>query len=122
MGNKEEFKPGSVQGLVLFQKLEDFMLYFEPIVERFPTREKSALCAMIKRRMYHALETIISTNRSKQKLAGWYSVDTDLEILRFYVRFAYKRKYLCSRSYENTSKLLLELGRIVGGLINKRDA
>jgi len=112
---------GNVANLALFQKFIDFMDYFEPIVNRFPSYEKNTLCANIQKCMYRIMEKIIITNRSKNKVAGWYDIDTELEILRAYVRRSRKRgsKYLSIRSYETAVKNLSEVGRILGGLIKK---
>ena len=113
--------PGSVENLVLFQKFEDFIDYFEPIVERFPSFERYALRTCIKNCMYRIYEMIIRTNSSKNKMAGWYDIDVELKILRGYVRRSRKRgsKYLSKKSYETASKYLAEVGRLNGGLINK---
>lgn len=112
---------GNVANLVLFQKFEDFMNYFEPIVNRFPSYEKNTLCVNIANCMYRIMEKIIKTNRSRDKAAGWYDVDTELEILRNYVRRSRKKgsKYLSIRSYETAVKQLSEVGRVLGGLIKK---
>jgi len=71
--------------------------------------------------MFRIMEKIIKTNRSTNKTAGWYEVDTELEILRVYVHRSRKRgsKYLSIRSYETAVKNLSEVGRILGGLIKK---
>jgi hypothetical protein len=112
---------GNVANLALFQKFEDFVDYFEPIVLRFPLYEKNALCAHIRNCMYRTMERIIKTNRSRDKAAGWYDVDTELEILRSYVRRSRMKgsKYLSIKSYETAVKKLSEVGRILGGLIKK---
>jgi|LSPZ01.1.fsa_nt_gi hypothetical protein len=112
---------GSVERLTLFQKFEDFIDYFEPIVERFPAFERYALCTRIKNCMYGIYEKIIRTNSAKNKLAGWYDVDTDLKILRGYVRRSRKRgsRYLSIKSYETACKKLSEVGKLLGGLIKK---
>ena len=117
----EKAATGSVANLALFQKFEDFMNYFEPIVNRFPSYEKNSLCANIHNCMFRITEKIIKTNRSANKAAGWYDVDTELEILRMYVRRSRKKgsKYLSIRSYETAVKKLSEVGRILGGLIKK---
>jgi hypothetical protein len=118
--NFETAPLGSVERLKLFQKFEDFVDYFEPIVERFPAYERYALCTHIKKCMYRIYETIIRTNSSKDKLRGWYDVDVELKILRSYVRRSRKRgsKYLSIKSYETASKRLSEIGKLLGGLIN----
>lgn len=115
------YPPGAVENLKLFQKFEDFIDYFEPVVERFPAYEKQVLCAAIKNCMYRIYEKIIRTNSSRNKIPGWYDIDVDLKILQGYVRRSRKKgsKYLSIRSYETASKKLLEIGRILGGIIKK---
>jgi hypothetical protein len=117
----EKTTSGNVANLALFQKFIDFMDYFEPIVNRFPAYEKQALCARIENCMYRIVEKIIKTNRSRDKAAGWYDVDMELEILRTYIRRSRKKgsKYLSIRSYETAVKQLSEVGRILGGLIKR---
>jgi len=112
---------GSVENLVLFQKFEDFIDYLEPIVERYPSFERYALRTHIKNCMYRIYEMIIRTNSSRNKIQGWYDIDVELKILRGYVRRSRKRgsRYLSKKSYETASKLLSEIGRLIGGLINK---
>lgn len=120
--NKSKYLPGNVENLTLFRKFEDFILYFEPIVERFPHREHFALQADIKRCMHRIIELIIVTNKSSRKLEGWHKVDTELEILRFYIRLSYKKgsSYLSFHGYETAEKKINEIGKILGGLIKKR--
>jgi hypothetical protein len=112
---------GSVENLKLFQKFEDFIDYFEPILERFPSYERYALCTHIKDCMYRIYEKIIRTNASKNKVPGWYDIDIDLKILRGFVRRSRKRgsRYLSIKSYETASKRLSEIGKLLGGLIKK---
>lgn len=119
--NKSKYLPGNVENLTLFRKFEDFILYFEPIVERFPHREYFALQADIKRCMHRIIELIIVTNKSSRKLEGWHKVDTELEILRFYIRLSYKKgsSYLSFHGYETAEKKINEIGKILGGLIKK---
>lgn len=119
--NKSKYLPGNVENLTLFRKFEDFILYFEPIVERFPHREHFALQADIKRCMHRIIELIIVTNKSSRKLEGWHKVDTELEILRFYIRLSYKKgsSYLSFHGYETAEKKINEIGKILGGLIKK---
>lgn len=112
---------GNVENLLLYKKFEEFVYYFEPIVEKFPHYENCALKADIKQCLHRVLELIIVTNRSSRKLEGWYKLDTEFEILRFYIRFSYKKgsKYLSFSSYETSEKKMIELGRILGGLIKR---
>ena len=117
----EKAATGNVANLALFQKFGDFMDYFEPIVHRFPSYERNTLCANISNCMYRIMEKIIKTNRSKDKAAGWYDIDTELEILRNYVRRSRMKgsKYLSIKSHATAVKHLSEVGRILGGLIKR---
>lgn len=122
-GNKDKTRlpAGNVENLVLYRKFEDFIYYFEPIVEKFPHYEHFALEADIKNCLHRVIELIIRTNRSSRKVEGWYKVDTEFEVLRFYIRLAHKKgsKYLSHHGYETAMKMMAELGCILGGLIKK---
>jgi len=112
---------GSVENLVFFQKYEAFIDYLEPIVDRFPAFERYAIRTQIKNCLYRIYEMIIRTNSSRNKIQGWYDIDVELKILRGYVRRSRKRgsRYLSKKSYETASKYLSEIGKLIGGLINK---
>ena len=118
MDSKKDYTKGSIWGLELFQKFYDFDKYIEPIIERFPSFEKSAWCAEIKRLIIETIRLIIKTNKSRNKLPGWFEIDTNLDVLRIYIRRMREKKYLSPRSYETAIKRLAEVGKILGGLIN----
>lgn len=117
----ERAPQGNIAHLTLFQKFTDFIDYFEPIVMRFPRYEQNVLCANIRNCMYRIMELMIVTNASKNRVAGWYYIDVQIEVLRTYIRRARAKgsKYLSKRSHETAARKLSEVGRILGGLINK---
>ncbi len=116
-----KFKPSnSVEKLILYQKFTDFVDWYEPIVERYPACQKPALCAETKNTCYRIIRLIIQTNRRRDMLPGLYDIDTELQVLRYHVRHAHKRRYLSNKSYETAAKKLVEIGKILGGLINKK--
>ncbi|MDY5811538.1 MAG: diversity-generating retroelement protein Avd [Treponema sp.] len=118
--SQEKHPAGSVWNLLLFQKFYDFDVYFEPIIERFPAFEKSAWCAQIKNTLIDTIKLILTTNKAREKLPGWYKVDTNLELLKIYIRRMREKKYLSPRTYETAEKRLAEIGKILGGLINRK--
>jgi hypothetical protein len=117
----ERAPQGNIANLALFQKFTDFIDYFEPIAMRFPRYEQNVLCSNIRNCMYRIMELMIVTNASKNRVAGWHYIDVQLEILRTYVRRSRAKgsKYLSKGSYATAVKKLSEVGRILGGLINK---
>ena len=96
------------------------MLYLFPITGRFPKHEKFALCAQIKNCVLEIARTIIRTNKSRNKRPLLYDIDIAIEELRLLIRFSYDRKYLSHRSYEETSKRINEIGRLLGGWIRSQ--
>ena len=118
--SQEKHPTGSVWNLFLFQKFYDFDVYFEPIIERFPAFEKSAWCAQIKNTLIDTIKLILITNKARDKMPGWYKVDTNLELLKIYIRRMRQKKYLSTRTYETAVKSLVEIGKILGGLINRK--
>ena len=109
----------TTRDFILWQKLEDYTDYIFPILDRFPKHEKFALTSQIKNHCYGLLKQTIRTNKSRYKKEGLYELDMQLEMLRWFIRHSYKRKYLSSGSYEVASKKLDEIGRIIGGLIKR---
>lgn len=105
------------RNFVLWQKAEDFVEYLFPIIDRFPKHEKFALCSQMKNTCYGIMKLIVRTNKSRQKAPGLYEIDTELEMLRWFIRHSHRRKYLSPQCYETAAKKVDELGRIVGGLL-----
>jgi four helix bundle protein len=103
---------------IFFQKFNDFIDYMFPIVDRFPNKEKFALCGQIKNHCYAIAQNIIDAHRAKSKYALYYKLDGQLEFLRWLLRHAHGRGFLAHRSFETSAKMVDELGKILGRLIN----
>ena len=95
------------------------MLHIFPIIDKFPKREKFALCTEMKTTTLKLGSLIIRTNKSRKKKQGAYEIDVCLEELRMLIRFSHDRKFLSHKSYEYISKLLSEIGKILGGWIKQ---
>ncbi len=105
-----------MDGMILYQKLADLSEWLFPAVDRFPRREKFALCTQIKNCVYGMVRNTIRAQKSRDKLRHLFEVDLELEMLRFLVRQAHQAKYLSSRRYQLVAMRLSEIGKIVGGL------
>jgi len=104
-----------MQNLIIYQKVYDLMLYLFPIVDRFPKFEKFVLCTQIKNCVLEIARTIIRANKSRNKRSILYNIDVSIEEFRLLIRFSHDRKYLSHKSYEETSKRINEIGRLLGG-------
>jgi len=103
---------------IFFQKFDDFIGYLFPIVDRFPKREKFALCAQVKNVCYAIVQNIIDAHRAKSKYVILYKIDGQLEFLRWLLRHSHERGYLARHSFETSVKKADEIGRILGRLLN----
>lgn len=101
----------------LYQKTYDMILYGNQCLNQFPKSEKYALVAEIKRSMYALLRLIIEANKKYYKKTTAQQLDVELETLRTYIRLSAdeQMRYLPIKKYEHWSKLLNEIGRMVGG-------
>ena len=104
-----------MENLKIKQKTEDMIKYGYITLRQFPKSEKFSLALDIKRSLFSLLEQIIRTNRSKDKRAMLYGIDTELEILRTQIRLAMDLQFLPFSKYETWSGHLAEIGRMLGG-------
>jgi four helix bundle protein len=105
---------------IFYQKFNDFCDYLFPIVDRFPHREKFALCTQIKNTCYAIMQNIIDVHRAKSKYTLLYKIDGQLAFLRWLLRHSHERGYLAHHSFETSGKLVDELGRILGRQLNPK--
>lgn len=102
---------------LLQQKIYDMILYGNQCLKQFPKAEKFILAAEIRQSMYRLLRLVVETNKKYYKKTTAQQLDVELDILRTYIRLASDKsmKYLPLRKYEHWSKLLNEIGRMIGG-------
>mgnify|MGYP000063216510 CR=1 FL=1 len=110
-----------MKDMILYQRVYDFMLYLFPLVDRFPKYEKFALQTQIKNSVYRLLKLTVDIQKSRQKARYLYEFDKELEFLRTLVAFSNDKKpsYMSAQSRKTTIEKLLEIGKIVGGMIKK---
>jgi len=106
-----------MDSLIIYQKVYDFTLYIFPIVDKFPKHEKFVMCTHIKSCVLDMTRLVIQANKSRNKRPILYDIDVKIEELKFLLRLAHYRKYLAHKSYEHSSKLVVEIGRLLGGWI-----
>ncbi|WJQ12742.1 diversity-generating retroelement protein Avd [Geobacillus stearothermophilus] len=105
--NKEDLK--------VLQKCYDMILYGYTALRQYPKSEKHTLAAETKRSMYELLKLIIRANKRYYKKTTLQDIDIELDNLRYLVRLGNGLGFLPFKKYENWSRLLDELGRMIGG-------
>lgn len=99
------------------QKLEDFTFWFLPIIDKFPKKEKWALCTQIKNSIYQLMRCAVKIQKSRDKTEHMLEFDIDLEVLKYLVRQAHTNGHINNRKLMLTTEKLVEIGKILGGLM-----
>jgi trehalose utilization protein len=83
------FRAGNVQNLILFRKFEDFIIYFEPRIEKFPHYEHFALETDIKNCLHRIIELIkgeVKAEKFCKSIASMCGHAVHTDNYMFYVR------------------------------------
>jgi len=108
----------SISGLPIFQKTYDLIKQIYIYVPKFPKREQYVLGQRIENIAFDFLSLIVEANeRKEKKLEILKKASVVLNKLRVFVRLARDLKFLSFGHYEILSKMIDEIGRMLGGWI-----
>ena len=105
------------QELILKQKCMDMMKYAYQAMRDIPRDYRYTLGADIRLSMNELLRLIIRCGKRYYKKTTLEDMDIELAALRGLVQVAVENKVITLKEYEHWSKLLDELGRMIGGWI-----
>ena len=107
---------------ILKEKIADMIAYGKPAVDNFPRRERQT-ADEIRVTMLNMLRLSIKIEKKYYSKTDLRDLDIELDTLRHFIRFAQDKRYynpnvappLAFKKYEVWSKMLNEIGRIIGG-------
>lgn len=102
---------------LLLQKVQDMMKYSYPILQQFPKVEKFSLANDIRHTMNMVLEYTITEEKKYTKTTTLEKLDIENEKLKVYIRLSHELKYIDGHRYSVWSALVVEIGKMIGGLI-----
>jgi hypothetical protein len=105
----------TMEDLKIRLKCEDMIKYAYGALKQFPKSEKFSLAAEIKTTMLGLLRRIVVCNKRYYKKTTMQEMDADLDLLRSQVRLAKDLGFLPFGKYEVWSRMIDEIGRMVGG-------
>ena len=110
-------------GFILKTKIEDMMKYGKPAIINFPRAERLT-ADEIRKSMLTMYRLAITLEKKFYKKTTVQELDIELDVLRHLIRLAQDKDYyggktppLSKKKYEVWSKLLTEIGKLVGGYI-----
>jgi four helix bundle protein len=106
-----------INDLKLYKETYNLLLYLFPEIKKFPKSDKYTLGEQIKKTLISFLKNIVLF--SKHKKCCLQEADSDLEIIRVYVRLCFDLKIITFNKYETISKKTNDIGNLLGGLIKQ---
>jgi len=86
-------------------------------LQQFPKSEKFALVVDIKRCMHLILERAIEAQKKYYKKTTLQELDVEITKLKAFLRLSQELGFLPFRKYEIWSKMVVEIGKMLGGWI-----
>jgi hypothetical protein len=110
-----------MEELVIFPRTYDLLTWLLPRCERFPAAQRFGVTKRLQDAALDFQEAICLANAhaGRQRLAHLLDADAHLNKLRLYLRLAQHWGWLTSGQYEHVSKMVAELGRLLGGWIKQ---
>jgi len=103
----------------LFSKTFDLLEWLLPMTLKFPQSQRFVLAKRTQDAAFNFYEAIIAagviagvTPRKRQHLE---QADIELQRLRLYIRLSHQLKFMSSGQYEHVSKMIVEIGKLLGG-------
>lgn len=103
-------------------KIYEMIIYASPCLDQFPRSEKYTLAQDIRKTMYKILRLVVMLENKHYKKTTLGDLDTEVDVLRHLIRLAADNRLhpkqapcLPMKKYENLSKHLAEIGKMIGG-------
>jgi hypothetical protein len=101
--------------LSVITKTYDLVLWFVPIIGRFPRSHRFVLGERMERTLYGLLETLLRAKYRRARAELLDEANIALEVLRFQTRMAKDLDILSVERYEYVARHVDDIGREVGG-------
>ena len=106
--------------LDIIKKYLDLIYYTNNLCIKYPKSEKYALATDTKRSLHEGLRCLLYAKKEfypKNKLNHLNHLDVELNLLKVFIRLAYKYKYISLKNYETWSVLITDICNMLGGWI-----
>jgi len=106
----------------LLTKVDDFIKWFLPKVEKFPRNYKFLIGDRLVKIQLNLLEDLIEAYYGKEKLPHLRTANINIEKLRRLLRISAELRFLSLSQLEFATRSLNEIGSLVGGWIRQQEA
>ncbi|MGB3918039.1 MAG: diversity-generating retroelement protein Avd [Thiothrix litoralis] len=110
--NKKESAPSVPRAV---QDCRDLLLWMIPHIDKLPRNRRFTLGEKLENRLLVILESLVTAAYAPNKRTFLFQANRDLEVCRHLWRLCYDFRNIPLNSYQHGGKLMLELGKQVGG-------
>ena len=107
----------ATQDFKTLTKVKDMMIYAYPVLAQFPKAEKFSLAQDIRHCMDELMELTITEDKKYTKKTTIENMDIANEKLKQYIEIAMELRYISFHKYEVWMRYLVEIGKMIGGLL-----
>ena len=103
--------------MVIFTRTFDLLTWLLPAAEKFPKAQRFTLTKRLTDAALDFQEALFDANahRDEMRYAHLQSADAHLNKVRLYLRLAHRWGWLNAGQYEHVSKMVEEIGCLLGG-------
>ncbi|MBI5699767.1 diversity-generating retroelement protein Avd [Candidatus Saganbacteria bacterium] len=100
----------------------DFIKWAIPHIAKFPRNQRYTLGERIENKLFCLLELLIEAQYSKDKANALKKANLEIEQMRHLFRLCYDLRLINLKTYELSSKYLMDIGAQIGGWIKQQSA
>ena len=110
-----------MEDLVIFSRTFDLLEWLVPKGEAFPRPFRRTVTARLLSAALDLPEQLLDaqSRRGAQRREKLAQADSTLNKLRLYLRLAHKWRWLSDGQFEHVSRMVAEIGRLLGGWIRQ---
>ena len=110
--------------MVIFTRTYDLLVWLLPRSEKFPKAQRFVVTKRLQDAALDFQEALFwaNTHSGRQRLTHLRAADAHLDKLRLYLRLAQRWGWLSAGQYEHVSKMVAEIGRLLGGWLRQTRA
>ena len=99
----------------IFTRTYDLLRWLIPVTVKFPRQQRFVLAEAVQRTVLAFQERLIEASLSNQPSDPLKNADVTLVKLRLYLRLCRDLQMISPGQYEHVSRMVTEIGRLLGG-------
>jgi hypothetical protein len=99
----------------IFSKTYDFVAWLIPLTLKFPRQQRFVMAGALQREALRFQELLIEAVHRAQPREALVAADAELDKLRTHLRLCRDFSLVSPGQYEHAARMLVEVGRLLGG-------